>query len=56
MEFYIAMPNVPDLHRFLVSYWVANPIIYDLKQDVLFGLVISTVQNQSVNMVGFEPT
>ena len=45
VEFYIAMPNVPDLHRFLVNYWVANPITYDLKQDVPFGLVISTIRN-----------
>ena len=49
------MPNVPDLHRFLVSYWVANPTTYDLKQDVLFGLVISTLQNQSVGYQGIEP-
>ena len=41
VEFYIVMPNVPDLHHFLVSYWVANPITYDLKQVVSYGLVIS---------------
>ena len=49
------MPNVPDLHRFLVSYWVANPITYDLKQVSSYGLVIS-FWNSSVGVVGFEPT
>ena len=41
VKFDIALPNVPDTHRFLVSYWVANPITYDLKQVISYGLVIS---------------
>ena len=54
-EFYIAHPNVSDPQRFLVSYWVANPITYDLKQVISDGLV-NSLQRFSVNMVGFEPT
>ena len=54
VEFYIAMPNVPDLHRFLVSYWVANPITYGLKQVSSYGLVIS-YWNSSVGLPGLEP-
>ena len=54
VEIYIAMPNVPDLHRFLVSYWVANPITYGLKQVSSYGLVIS-YWNSSVGLPGLEP-
>ena len=45
----------PTFRDFLVSYWVANPITYDLKQDVLLGLVISTIQNSSVGITGLKP-
>lgn len=55
VEFYIAMPNVPDLHRFLVSYWVADPITYDLKQVISDGLV-NSLQRFSVVPDGFEPS
>lgn len=45
---------IPTRMDFLVSYWVANPITYNLKQVISDGLV-NSLQRSSVGYQGIEP-